>query len=143
MRKLFVLLALALLPAVPGRAGDLKVDTPWIFAVPPGAKDTAAFMSFVNTGAKPIRITGGKTEIAERMAPMITTKTEGRLGMKDVSYIEVPAGGTVTLKPGGDHLMIYGLKKPLTPGQNVPIIVTLEPGGTMTVNAIVARREPK
>lgn len=143
MRKMLFLLTLALLSAARGIAADLKVESPWVFAIPPGAKDTAAFMTLVNTGDKPIRLTGGKTEVADRVSPMITTKTEGRMGMKDVSYIEIPAGGKVTLAPGADHLMIYGLKKPLTPGQNVPIEVTLSPGGKMTINAIVSRREPK
>jgi copper(I)-binding protein len=143
MRKILFLVTLALLPAARGLAADLKVETPWVFAVPPGAKDTAAFMSLINTSDKAIRVTGGKTDVADRVSPMITTKTEGRMGMKDVPYIEIPAGGKVTLAPGGDHLMIYGLKKPLTPGQNVPIEVTLSPGGKMTVNAIVSRREPK
>lgn len=143
MRKMLFLLTLALLSAARGFAAELKVESPWVFAVPPGAKDTAAFMTLVNTGDKPIRLTGGKTEVADRVSPMITTKTEGRMGMKDVSYIEIPAGGKVTLAPGADHLMIYGLKKPLTPGQNVPIEVTLSPGGRVTINAIVSRREPK
>jgi len=143
MRKMLFLLTLALLSAARGIAADLKVESPWVFAIPPGAKDTAAFMTLVNTGDKPIRLTGGKTEVADRVSPMITTKTEGRMGMKDVSYIEIPAGGKVTLAPGADHLMIYGLKKPLTPGQNVPIEVTLSPGGRVTINAIVSRREPK
>lgn len=143
MKRLFFLLSLALLPAARGQDGGLKVESPWVFAVPPGAKDTAAFMTLVNTGAAAIRVTGGKTDAAVRVAPMITTKTEGRMGMKDVPYIEVPAGGRVTLAPGADHIMIYGLKAPLKPGQNIPLVLTLEPGGTMTVNALVSRREPK
>lgn len=143
MRKSLFPLTLALLPVAQAMAADLKVESPWVFAVPPGAKDTAAFMTLVNASDKPIRLTGGKTEVADRVSPMITTKTEGRMGMKDVSYIEIPAGGKITLAPGADHLMIYGLKKPLTPGQNVPIEVMLSPGGKMTINAIVSRREPK
>ena len=88
-------------------------------------------------------MTGGKTEAAKRLAPMITTKDEGRLGMKDVKYLEVPAGGRLTLAPGGDHLMLYGLKAPLTVGQKIPLVLNLEPGGTLTVDAVVAKREPK
>ncbi len=126
-----------------GSEVPLKVESPWVFAVPPGAKDTAAFMTFVNTSTVPVRVTGGKTDVAARVAPMITTKTEGRMGMKDVPYLEVPAGGRVTLAPGGDHIMIYGLKAPLKPGQNVPLVLTVKPGGTMTINALVLRREPK
>jgi copper(I)-binding protein len=143
MKTLLLVSALAL-PLL-GRAADaaLKVETPWIFAVPPGAKDTAAFLTLVNTGSVPVRVTGGRTEAAKRLAPMITTKDEGRLGMKDVKYLEVPAGGRLTLAPGGDHLMLYGLKKPLTVGEKIPLSLTLEPGGTLTLEAVVAKRAPK
>lgn len=143
MKKIVLLCFLAVLASVHAAEPALKVESPWVFAVPPAAKDTAAFMTLVNTGSVPIRVTGGKTDVAARVAPMITTKTEGRMGMKDVPYIEVPAGGRASLIPGGDHLMIYGLKAPLTPGQNVPLVLTLQPGGTLTINALVSRREPK
>lgn len=140
-----LLLVLTLTLPVLARAADatVKVESPWVFAVPPGAKDTAAFLTFVNTASVPVRVTGGKTEAAKRLAPMITTKDEGRLGMKDVKYLEVPAGGRLTLAPGGDHLMLYGLKAPLTVGQKIPLVLNLEPGGTLTVEAVVAKREPK
>ena len=137
------LLFLASTSAVFAQETSLHVEKPWVFAVPPGAADTAAFMTLVNTGKVAVRVTGGKTEAAARVAPMATTKTEGRMGMKDVAFIEVPAGGRVTLAPGGDHLMIYGLRAPLTPGQNVPLVLTLEPGGTLMVDAVVSRRQPQ
>ena len=121
----------------------LKVERPWIFAVPPNAQDTAAFMTLVNPGPTPLRVTGGRTDVADRVAPMVTTKTEGRLGMKDVPFIEVPAGGRTVLVPGGDHLMLYGLKNPLKPGQSVTLILLLESGGTLEVSAVVSRREPQ
>ena len=140
-----LLLVVTLVLPLSGQAADapLKVESPWVFAVPPGAKDTAAFLTFVNTGSVPVRVTGGKTEAAGRLAPMITTKDEGRLGMKDVTYLEVPAGGRLTLAPGGDHLMLYGLKNPLTVGQKIPLVLTLEPGGKLTVEAEVSKRAPK
>lgn len=121
----------------------LQVEKPWIFAVPPGAKDTAAFMTLVNPGTTPIRLTGGSSPAAGRVAPMITTKTDGRMGMQDVDSIEVPAGGRAVLKPGGDHLMIYDLKAPLKSGQTVQLTLTLDPGGSMTIEVPVSRLEPK
>ena len=140
-----VFLGLLACLAMPLRAAEplISVENPWIFAVPPGAKDTAAFMTLVNTGTVPVRVTAGKTSAAARVAPMVTTKHEGQMGMKDVPYLEVPAKGKVTLAPGGDHLMIYGLKSPLKAGEPVVLSLTLEPGGTIEVKAIVSKREPK
>jgi copper(I)-binding protein len=122
---------------------SLQVESPWVFAVPPGTKDTAAFMTLVNTGKVPVRVTGGSTDAAARLVPMVTTQADGRLGMKDVPSIAIPAGGRATLAPGGDHLMLYDLKQPLKPGGNVRIVLTLESGGTLTLNALVAKRPPR
>jgi copper(I)-binding protein len=142
--KFFICIGALILSQTAGVADTpLKVESPWVFAVPPGANDTAAFMTLVNMGSVPLRVTGGRTEAARRLAPMITTKEEGRMGMKDVKYLEVPAGGRLILAPGGDHLMLYGLRKPLTAGEKIPLVLALEPGGTLTVEAVVAKRAPK
>src|SRR3712207_7876796 len=49
------------------------------------------------------------------------------------SGIVVPAGGTIRLEPGGYHLMLGGLRKPMTLGQKVPLTLTFERAGTVTV----------
>lgn len=140
---LILLGILLLATSAPAAPPSVEVEKPWIFAVPPGAKDTAAFMTLVNTGKTPVRLTGGSSPTATRVAPMITTKSEGRMGMADVPYIEIPAGGRAVLKPGGDHLMIYGLKAPLKAGQTIKLTLTLDPGGSLTLEVPVSRLEPK
>jgi len=142
MKKILALLFAACLSA-PAAEPVLKVENPWIVAVPPNAKDSAAFLTVVNPGAVPVKITGARTEAARRVAPMATINSGGSLGMKDVPFIEVPAGGKAVLKPGGDHLMIYDLKAPLKAGAKVVVTLTLEPGGTLPVEFFVARQEPK
>ncbi len=64
----------------------------------------------------------------------------GMMGMKAVDAIEVPADGTVELKPGGYHVMVMDLQKDLTAGESLPVTLTFEPGGTVEVTATV--REP-
>lgn len=143
MKSLIAFTALAAVSAAWGQVAEIKVENPWIFAVPPGAADTAAFMTLVNTGTVAVRLTGAEGDVARRLAPMITTREDGRLGMKDVSFIEVPAGGKAVLKPGGDHLMLYGLKKPLQTGDRVALTLTFDRGGKLPVEAVVSKREPK
>jgi copper(I)-binding protein len=129
-------LALFLIGSLSVSLGDepsLRVEHPWIFAVPPGSKDTAAFMTLVNTGKKSLRVTGAKTVVAERIAPMITTKSDGRMGMEDVAFFEIPAGGKIALEPGGGHLMIFGLKALLKPGAKVILTLQVEPGGPLEI----------
>ncbi len=53
--------------------------------------------------------------------------------------IDLPPGKPVTLKPGGLHIMMMGLKHPLKPGQSVPLTLTFEKSGTREVTAAVAK----
>lgn len=124
-------------------AGTLKVENAWVFAVPPGTSDTAAFMRLINPGTTSVRLTGGATPAADRVEPMITTQSEGRTGMASVPAITIPAGGEVVLKPGGDHLMIYGLKSPLRPGQTITLTLTIQPGELLTLKVPILKRAPK
>jgi copper(I)-binding protein len=57
--------------------------------------------------------------------------------MRPVAAIEVPAKGAVTLAPGGMHVMLMGLTKPLAIGEAVPLTLTFERAGAVTVQAMV------
>jgi copper(I)-binding protein len=62
----------------------------------------------------------------------------GMAGMQEVGQIEIPAGGTVTLEPGGYHLMIMEPDAAqLAVGETVEITLTFEGAGEMTVEAEV------
>jgi copper(I)-binding protein len=56
--------------------------------------------------------------------------------MHPVSSIHIPAGGTVSLAPGGFHLMLMG-PKPLAVGDTVELVLTFEKAGKVTVKAEV------
>lgn len=83
--------------------------------------------------------------------PTETTMGDGGMGdggmggsemmtMSQVDRIDVPAGEVVELKPGGYHIMVMDLMKPLVPGDTVEVTVTFEKAGDMTFTAEV--REP-
>ncbi len=52
---------------------------------------------------------------------------------RPVPAIDLPPGQTVTLAPGGLHLMLIGLTHELRQGERVPVTLTLERGGSLTV----------
>lgn len=64
----------------------------------------------------------------------------GAMTMREVSFVEVPAGGEVVLEPGGYHLMLIGLAAPLVAGDTFDIALELEVAGTRTVTAEVRDR---
>lgn len=61
----------------------------------------------------------------------------GKVMMRQVSSIEVPAQNKVELKPGGLHIMLMGLKKPLQDGDVVPVSLTFESGETLDLEVPV------
>ncbi len=54
-----------------------------------------------------------------------------------VDGIDIAAGATVSLQPGGYHLMLTGLKSPLTAGMHFPLTLTFAKAGRVTVDAVV------
>jgi copper(I)-binding protein len=108
-------------------AGDLKIEDPWVRAVPPSAQATAAFMTIRNTGDKAVTITGATSPVAAEVEPMITTKQgDGVMGMDFVESFTIPAGGKRILEPGGDHLMLMKLNEVPKAGSKVPLILQTE-----------------
>src|SRR5690606_10830983 len=57
--------------------------------------------------------------------------------MRPVEAIEVPAGGSVTLKPGGDHVMLMSLRAPLKEGETFPLTLIFEHRGSREVDVTV------
>lgn len=114
-------------------AGELKIDDPWIRAVPPGSKATAAFMTFSNSGSEVVEVTGGATPVALEVKPMITTKSkvDGHdvMGMEFVDRFSVEPGKKRVLEPGGDHIMLMKLKSVPKAGEVVALTIHLESNG--------------
>jgi periplasmic copper chaperone A len=125
---------------------NIKVDRAWMRAVPPSTSDTAIYLTIINLGADKVLLTGGKTPIADSVEPMITTKSgEGAkqvFGMAAVDSLEVPPGGKLVLEPGGNHLMVMGLKKHPAEGEKVNLTITLEPGDHEIQLEIPVSRKP-
>lgn len=64
----------------------------------------------------------------------------GMMTMRQIDRIEIPAGETVKLEPGGYHVMVMDLQRPLVPGDTVEVTLTFEKAGEVVVTAEV--REP-
>jgi periplasmic copper chaperone A len=125
---------------------SIKIDGAWMRAVPPSASDTAIYLTITNLGKDKLALIGGKTPIADSVEPMITTKsgegTKQVLGMASVESLEVPPGGKLVLEPGGNHLMVMGLKKHPSEGEKVNLTIRLEPGDHEIQLEIPVSRKP-
>ena len=59
--------------------------------------------------------------------------------MRPLASLDIPAGQPVTLKPGGEHIMLMGLNGPLREGQSFPLTLTFEKAGTREVTVAVEK----
>jgi copper(I)-binding protein len=115
---------------------ELTVADAWVR--PPMAADrpAAGYMTITNPGAEADALVGATTAVADMVEIHRTTTMSGMTGMEPVEAIHVPAGGTVTLEPGGFHLMLMGVDD-LTPGDTVELELTFEKAGKVVVTAEV------
>lgn len=134
MRRLVVALALVALPAW----AQVSVERPWSRATPPGAKIGVGFLQLRNAGAAPVRVVGASSPVAARVEMHVTMREGDVMRMRQVESFAIPAGGTFELKPGGAHLMLVDLKRPLAKGERVPLTLELGKGAMLQVELRVA-----
>jgi periplasmic copper chaperone A len=97
----------------------LRVEGAWVRGTVSGQQGTAAFMKL--TATEPVQLVGVSTPIAG-VAELHEMKLVGEvMRMRAVASLDLPAGQSVELKPGGYHLMLQDLKQPLPPGSTVPL----------------------
>jgi copper(I)-binding protein len=124
MQKTLVMLA-ALLAL--GAQAQTTVKDPWVRGTVAGQKATGMFVQVTSaSGGKLVSASSpvaGVVEIHEMVMDGSVMK------MRAVAGLELPAGKTVDLKPGGYHVMLMDLKQELKTGQSVPVTLVIEGAG--------------
>lgn len=116
------------------KAGPIEIDHPWSRATPNGAKVAGGFLVLKNTGATPDRLVSATAPFAGKVEIHEMAVNNGIMTMRPLDKgLEVPAGGTVALKPGSYHIMFTDLKQPLKEGELVDGTLTFEKAGTVKV----------
>jgi copper(I)-binding protein len=93
-------------------------------------------MTIRNPGGVAEVLSGATTPAASSVELHRTTMESGMAGMHPVSSIHIPAGGTVTLEPGGFHLMLISPRS-MAVGDVVDLVLRFDNAGSVTVKAEV------
>lgn len=141
MRFLSKLAMLAILTAaVPaafaqgGGTSTIAVEQPWARATPAGAMTGAVYMTLANKTKDADRLTAASSTVASKVQIHEMAVVKGIMKMRQlVNGLAIPAGGSVTLKPGGYHVMLIGLKKQLIAGQTLPLTLTFAKAGNVSI----------
>ena len=126
----------------PGRfkVGSIDIDHPYARPTTAGQQVGVGYLKLANRGAAD-RLLSAKTPAAASVE-MLSMSMEGDvMKMRQVDAIELPSGATVSLQPGGFHLMLMGLKAPLKVGDKLPLTLKFEKAGEVVVTLNV--KKPK
>jgi len=106
-------------------------------AVPPGQPNSAAFVSLTNKSDADHALVAAESSASKVVELHTHLLEEGMMKMRPVAKIDLPAGETVELQPGGLHLMLMELRGPLEKGSHFPLTLVFEKAGAMTVDVTV------
>lgn len=118
------------------RAGDLVVTQGWSRAAGQGGQG-AGFMTIANRGSAPDKLLSASSPAAPKLELHTHVRDGDVMRMREVPSIEIPAGRTVTLQPGGLHVMFFGLTQPLAQGTTVPVTLRFERAGEVVVSLAI------
>lgn len=139
MRRLFHLavavavLSLAPPPAFAQRA--VKASTGWVQAPAAGSTEATAFVTVENGTMYDVYLVGAESEAAAKVVIQHASSNGGAATV--MAEAPVPAFSSLEMFAGGVHLVLHDLKRPLTPGDTVPLVVVTDQGERLTVAATV------
>lgn len=114
--------------------GDLEISGAFTRATLPNAPVGGGYLTIVNSGSTDQRLVAARSPVAGEVQ-LHEMKLEGdMMKMRQLEGgIAIPAGATVTLAPGGLHLMLMGLNQTLAEGSQVPVTLVFEPAGEVEI----------
>lgn len=118
------------------KVGELTIDHPWSRELPPNAPAAAAYFTLYNHGETD-RLIGTSTPRAQKSELHTHQHENGLMRMVQIPAVEVPANGQVSFQPGGNHVMLFGLDKPLKAGEAFPLTLEFEKAGKVEVQVQV------
>ncbi len=122
-------------PVGNARVGDVRVTNATARAT---ADDVSVlYLTIGNAGKETDALLSVSTDAAKSAQLMAMVMEGMSMKMQDVARVEVPAGGEVVLKPGGYHVMLMGVARPLKAGQRIGVTLKFERAGTVRLQVPV------
>ena len=114
--------------------GEIVIANPWIYPTARSERAGAAYMTVTNTTDTTEKLTGAASDIADRVELHTYVLVDDVMTMRQVDDgIELPPGEDLALSPGGLHVMLLGLDRPLVDGETFPLRLAFEHRGETEV----------
>jgi len=133
----------ALVATVLAAQTTLRIAGAWVREPVPGRSMAAAYAVVENAGSAAVEIVAVSADVAGTVELHEMARSGDMMKMSPLPGITIPAKGKVALEPGGLHLMLLELKKPLKEGDVVALTFTTRSGANVRATAAVKRAEMK
>lgn len=150
MKKLFVLAAFALAACGAPQSHEehngahqgLHIEDGWATPTPGGVNISAGYLTIVNDGDSADALTAASSTRAASVDLHEMSMSGAVMQMRPVASVQIPAHASVTLNPGGTHLMFNGVTAPFADGERIPVQLTFEHAGSVAAELPVSRTTP-
>ena len=112
----------------------LSITDAVIRLAPIESRPAAAYF-IIHGGKTPDRLTAVSSSKAARIELHESSMQGGMMSMKPLAGADVPAGGQLAFKPGGNHAMVFGIDPAVKPGTSIPLHFTFQSGATIDADA--------
>jgi copper(I)-binding protein len=125
------------------KAGSLTIENVWARPTAGPEKMGAAYLTLKNGGKEADTLESVSSPDAAGAGLHETIDDNGVMKMREAAGgVTIPAGGTVTFKPGGYHIMLMGLKHDLKEGKTLPLKLGFAHAGSVDVQVKIAKNAP-
>ena len=125
--KTIFLAALSVLAAQSAWANPVVVSKAWVRPTVAGQAVAAAYMDI--TARESARLIAVRSPISPSVQIHSMQMDGDIMRMREVPSLDLPKNRAVSLKPGGYHLMLMKLKKPIQAGDKIPLTLIVETNG--------------
>ncbi|MDA0788689.1 MAG: copper chaperone PCu(A)C [Proteobacteria bacterium] len=139
MMSKMVLLALLWSLTWAAAAESAALERAWARATPPGVTTAAIYGVLTNRGDRDVVVVSMASSVAKTTMLHATRIEDGMMRMAHEERVSIAPGQQIVMQPGGRHLMLMGLVRPLIEGEEVEVIFNLESGASVSGLARVGR----
>lgn len=123
--------------------GNLHIGQPWSRALPPNVPTGAAYFTVHNGGNEDDRLIGASTPRAGRTELHTHVHLGDVMKMQKIDSVAIPASAEVRFEPGGNHVMLFNLTRPLVAGEHFPLTLEFEKAGQVELSVTIKTEAPQ
>jgi len=137
MKTIIKILCIAVLLTPIKVIASIDADDLWLRESIPGQANGAGFGTIYNHGETDMLLLGGSVAVADDIEVHRHVHSDGQMRMERMEALVIPAGKSVTLQPGGYHLMLMNLSRPLTTDEEHEVTLYFSDGTSEVVTVKV------